>query len=185
MKNNLLLVFLALACIASVAYSGTITANSNDAVDIYQLRKELVRAVNNKCLTAAGLKYNATDKECFATTNTITTVHSGVLNSVAAVASQAFSATTPVIPAGKRGYIIIGVNSSDVYSSKHSQPVSYDHELIVPLLDEGIAPVGLIKIVAGADGSFTPGTTELDDASCTITITDLHSIPLSLDMKQR
>jgi hypothetical protein len=184
MKNLILLVCVALVCV-SVAYGGTITPSSNDAVDIYQLRKELVRAVNNKCLLAAGLKYNATDTECFATTNTITTVHSGMLNSAAAVASQAFSATTPVIAAGKRGYIIIGVNSSDVYSSKHSQAVSYDHELIVPLLDEGIAPVGLIKIVAGADGSFTPGTTGLDDASCTITITDMHSLPLSLDLRQR
>jgi hypothetical protein len=184
MKNNLLLVFIALVCIVSVAYSGTITANSNDAGDIFQLRKELVRAVNNKCLLAAGLKFNATDKECFATTNTITTVHSGVFNSVSAVASQAFSATTPVIPVGKRGYIVIGVNAADVYSSKHSQPVSYDHELVVPMLDEGIAPVGLIKIVANS-GAFTPGTTELDDAGCTITITDLHSLPLSLNIKQR
>ena len=184
MKNLILLAIAVVLCVAT-AQGGTITPSSNDAPDIYQLRKELVRAVNNKCLLAAGLKYNATDTECFATTNTITTVHSGVFNSVSAVASQAFSATTPVIPAGKRGYIVVGVSAADAYSSKHSQPVSYDHELIIPMLDEGIAPVGLIKIVAGADGSFTPGTTGLNDASCTITITDMHSLPLSLDLRQR
>lgn len=184
MKNLILLAIAVVLCVVT-AQGGTITPSSNDAGDIYQLRKELVRAVNNKCLLAAGLKYNATDAKCFATTNTITTVHSGVLNSVSAVASQAFSATTPVIPAGKRGYIVVGVSAADAYSSKHSQPVSYDHELIIPMLDEGIAPVGLIKIVAGADGSFTPGTTGLNDASCTITITDLHSLPLSLNVKQR
>lgn len=184
MKNNLLLVFLALACIASVAYSGTITANSNDAPDIYQLRKELVRAVNNKCLLAAGLKYNATAPAKLETVNTITTVHSGMLNSVAAVSSFTFSDTTAV-PAGKQAYIVVGVNSSDVFSTKHSQAVSYEHELLVPMLDEGIAPVGLIKVVVGSTGVFTPNTTGLNDASCTITITDLHSLPLSLNVKQR
>lgn len=184
MKNLILLASVALLCVATV-YGGTITADSNDAVDIYQLRKELVRAVNNKCLLAAGLKYNATDSKKLETANTITTVHTGVLNSVAAVSSFTLSATTPVIAAGKRAYIIVGVNSSDVFSTVHGQPVDYDHQLTVPMLAEGIAPVGLVKIVAGSDGSFTPGTTGLDDASCTVTITDLHSLPLSLDMKQR
>lgn len=184
MKNNLLLIFLALACIASVAYSGTITANSNDAPDIYQLRKELVRAVNNKCLLAAGLKYNATDSKKLETVNTITTVHTGVLNSVAAVSSFTLSATTPTIPTGYRAYIVVGVDSSDVFSTVHGQPVLYDHQLTMPLLAEGIAPVGLIKVVS-ASATFTPGTTGLDSASHTITISDLHSIPLSLTVKQR
>jgi hypothetical protein len=183
MKNLILLAIAVVLCVVT-AYGGTITPSSNDAVDIYQLRKELVRAVNNKCLLAAGLKYNATASAKLETANTITTVHSGMFNSVSAVSSFTFSDTTAV-PAGKQAYIVVGVNSSDVFSTKHGQAVSYAHELKVPLLDEGIAPVGLIKVVVGSTGVFTPNTTGLNDASCTITISDMHSIPLSLDMKQR
>jgi len=183
MKNLFILAFVALVSV-SVAYGGLITANSNDAVDIYQLRRELVYAVNNKCLSSAGLKFNATASAKLETANAITTVHSGVLNAVAAVSSFTFSATT-AIPAGKRAYIVVGVNSSDVFSTIHGVPVTYDHQLVVPMPAEGIAPVGLVKIVVGSDGIFTPNTTGLDDASCTVTITNLHSLPLSLDMKPR
>jgi hypothetical protein len=185
MNNRLLIavLFVTLVVVGSV-YADLITAQGSKAQDVYQLQKELVYAVNNKSLTSAALKFNATAPAKLETASACTVVNSGLFNSVAAVSSFTFSATTQ-IPAGKRGYIIVGVNSSDVFSTVHSPAVTYDHQLIVPMLAEGIAPVGLIKVIAAADGVFTPNTTLLNDASCTITISNLHSLPLSLDVKDR
>lgn len=180
-----LMVVLMLVVLAVTAFAGTITPNSNDARDQYQILKELVYAVNNKALSSAVIAINAGAKAKFDTTGNYTVVNNGVLNAVASNTAHTFTAPVSAIPAGYRGVFIIGAKADDSIVTKQSRSVLYDHQLVTPMLADGVAPIGLIKVAVDSDGIFTPNTTLLDDASCTVTITNLHSLPLSLDVKTR
>lgn len=184
MKRAVIALVAILAC-ALVAYGGQITPNGMNQADVYQLMSELVYAVNNKCLTTPTLGVNAGAKAKFDTTANFTAVNSGVLNAVTASAACTFSTPITTIPASKRAIFAIGVTAADAVVTKQSAVVSYDHQLVIPKFPEGTALIGTIKVVAAADGQFVPNTTALDDASCTITITNMHSLPLSLNVKAR
>lgn len=184
MKRAVIALVAILAC-ALVVYAGQITPNGANQSDVYQLMSELVYAVNNKCLTTPTLAINAGAKEKFDTTANFTAVNSGVLNAVTASAAQTFTAPVTTIPASKRAIFAIGVKADDSVVTKQSRVVDFDNQLVIPKFPEGTAIIGTIKVVTAADGQFVPNTTLLDDASCTITITNMHSLPLSLDVKAR
>ena len=184
MKRAVIALVAVMAC-ALVVYAGQITPNGANQADVYQLMSELVYAVNNKCLTTPTLGINAGAKAKFDTTTNFTAVNSGVLNAVTASAAKTFTAPVSTITAGKRAIFAIGVTAADAIVTKQSKIVSYDNQLVTPKFPEGTALIGTIKVVAGANGQFVPNTTLLDDASCTVTITNMHSLPLSLDVKAR
>lgn len=183
--NRAVIALIAIMACALVGYAGQITPNGMDQQDVYQLMNELVYAVNNKCLASAGIAVNSGAKAKFDVANSITVVNSGVLNSVASITARTFSTPISTITAGKRAIFAIGVEADDDIVTKQSAVVTYDHQLVTPKLPEGTAMIGTIKVIAAADGQFVPNTTLLDDASCTVTITNMHSLPLSLNLKSR
>jgi hypothetical protein len=178
---SLILVVLAIA----TASADLITVQSSKIEDRYQILKDIVYAVNNRNLQDANLGVDGSAKAKWITASDTVVVCSGAFNAVAASTTHTFSTPVQTIPAGKMAIFTLGVDADDVTVTKQSPVVSYSHQLVTPMLDEGQAILGTILIVADADGQFIPNTTLLDDASCTVTITDMHSLPLSLDLRQR
>lgn len=178
---SLILVVLAIV----TASADLITVQSSKIEDRYQILKDIVYAVNNRNLQDANLALDSGAKAKWKTASDTVVICSGVFNPVTASSAHTFSTPVQTIPAGKMAIFTVGVGADDVAVTKQSPVVSYAHQLVTPMLSEGQAILGTIKIVAGSDGQFIPNTTLLDDASCTVTITDMHSLPLSLDLRQR
>jgi len=183
-KRTTILV-LAIVSLCLAAFGGQITERAMKPQDHFQWMKDVVHAVNNRSLGSAGIAINSGAKAKFDLGNDIVVINSGVFNSVGASTANTFDAPVAVVPASKRCLFIVGVNASDEVITKQSPVVSYDHQLVLPLLPEGVAPVALIKVVVAADGIFTPNTTALDNTSCTITLTNIAQTPVSLDVNQR
>lgn len=183
-KRTALLV-LAIVSLCLVASGDQITERAMKPQDHFQWMKDVVHAVNNRSLSSAGIAINAGAKAKFDLVNGITIINSGVINAVGSSTGNTFDSPVVTVPAGKRCLFVVGVNASDEVITKQSRVVSYDHQLVLPLLPEGVAPVASIKVVAAADGVFVPNTTALDNASCTITLTNISHTPVSLDVNQR
>lgn len=181
MRNSLALI-LVVILIGSVVYADLITDKGSKPQDIYQLYKELVYVANNKNLSDANLTYNSA---YIAIGSDTTAVCSGKFNPVTATNTISFTSGHASLAASKRCYFSVGVDASDNFYTKQSSIVDSDSLLTIPKFDEGIAMLGLIKVVTGSDGAFVPGTTALNAASNSVTFTDYYSLPLSLDIKLR
>ena len=185
MNRFILTILLVVALGALTAFGGQITERAMQPQDHFQWMKDMVHAVNNRSLSSMAVGINSGAKAKFDTTATATVICSGVFNSVSPSTANTFDTPVTTITAGKRSVFVIGVNASDEIITKQGPVVSYDYQLVIPLLDEGVAPIATIKVVATSDGQFVPNTTALDNASCTVTITNISNTPVSLNVNQR
>lgn len=183
-KSLLVLSLVVAALIGSLVYADQITPRAAHPQDIYQLYKDLVYAVNNKNLLDANLGFNASSKAKIRIASGTTAICNGVPVAITATNTILFS-TSQVVAAGNRCIFAVGVNASGVFSTKQSQIVTTDAQLVTPLFDNGVALLGTIKVVCAAGGGFTPNTTALDAANNTVTFTDMYSLPVSLTVNQR
>jgi hypothetical protein len=81
---------------------------------------------------------------------------------------------TTVQAASSTKYYMLGLNSSGTAS------VTTGTSSALPAVPSGVCPVGYVKIVTSAAGTFIPGTTLLDAAQVTATYVNLSCYPLTL-----
>ena len=184
MKNYTALLLVAIL-ICGVVLADTLSDKGSKIEDIYQFYEDLAYAVDNRNLSDANLGYNSGAAAKIQIGSDTTVVCSGVFNPVTATNTILFDSSSISIPASKMAIFIVGVDADDTFYTKQSPVVSSANKLVTPLFADGIAPLGTIKVVCGSDGVFVPNTTALNAASNTVTFTDLHTLPVSLNIKQR
>jgi hypothetical protein len=138
--------------------------------DVYN---ESVRELlGNFCLTACTLAINAASAATFRTTGTTTYTVDGRFRTKAALSAQAFSPVAGFhagVPIGQVGYYVVALDAAGTVRT-------FEGIGMVPDVDNGFTPIGIIKVVANSV-AFVPGTTALDNAGLAVTYTDVAILP--------
>lgn len=141
------------------------------------------------------------------TTGAIVSQIGGVTRSRAELAAQSLAPTHDIFgnantsvyaqPIGSTVYYVLGVNAAGTVSivqgtfagqnlvppvtsgvgALANSGTSFVGDGSVPSLPDGFAPAGLLKVVNGSAGTFTPGTTNLNTAGLALTFWDINLIP--------
>lgn len=164
-------------------YAGQITERAAKPYDVYQLRKELVYTANHVTLSAAGVGSATT---YMTVTNTPVVVVNNTHVTLTATNTIEFSSGHIALDDAEMCYFGLCADSSGDYSTIQGPIVTNSAYLKVPMPDTGKTLIGLIKVVCDNPGVFTPNTTSVAaPASATITISDVYTLPVSLDMSPR
>lgn len=171
-----------------------------------QLTGPVRHLVGNRCLSRPVLAIGTT-KSAFNTTAAAEYVIDGIIRNKAAMTSEALVALKAsthlpaaladwrqpsgadgsfyVQPANKTVYYVLCLNAAGtavvVQGTYDGQPLQGGYaegDGSVPMIPDGVAPFGLIKVVTGAT-TFTVGTTLFDAANVTTTFYDIASLPAS------
>lgn len=185
MRNQILVLLAIVLLIGGAAYAGSLTALGNSPVDMQQFREDIVYAVNNKTLADPDIGYNSSSKANLELGNSITVICAGKFNAVTASNTLTFSSGHATVPASSKCIFAFGVDADDDFYTKQSPIVTYDHQLVIPKFDDGIAMLGTVKVESNSSGAFIPNTTAMDDSDLTVTFTDYYNLPLSLNINQR
>lgn len=124
------------------------------------------------CLTACTLAINAASAATFKTTGTTTYTSDGKFKTKAALAAQAFAPVSGFhtgLAIGQTGYYVVALDGAGVVKT-------FEGIGLLPDVDGGYTPIGIIKVVANS-AAFVPGTTALDAAGLTVTYTDVSVLP--------
>ena len=134
--------------------------------------------ISNQTLGSVGLAIKAAESADAKTANAVAQCISGVINSLAAIATIDLSALSGTsIPDGSGLLIVLFANASDTVSAIESDVTTDTAAIAVPdYAPAGLAPFGAIKIVNGSGSAFTVGTTALDTSDVTVTYYNLSWI---------
>jgi hypothetical protein len=170
------------------------------------LRGSLIRSIANCCLNKPVLAINLGGALTVKTTNAITAVINGIVYSITALAAKALL-TPPTslvpnslpfytLPIGKTCWLLLVTKSDGTIYCIQSDYLGRDLSAygrpdkgqgLIPdvpdvvasnPLTDGLAPFGLIKVVATA-ATFLPGTDALDKANVAFTFYDIAVSPAS------
>ena len=169
-------------CVLSL-YAGEITERAAKTSDIYQLRKELAYKADHKVFGSAEIGSATVYLTVVATP---TAVVNNEFVTLTATNTISFSSGHTALGDGEQCYFGLCVDSAGAYSTIQGPIVTNANYLKVPMPSTGYTMIGLVKVVADNPGVFTPNTTSVAaPASATITLTNVHGLPISLDLSRR
>ena len=158
------------------------------------------RLLGDRCYVYGTLAINAASAATVKTTGAVIFSVDGVMYTKAALSAQSIAITHDqfgrdvttqpslaayVQPANSTVYYVLGLNAAGTvatvqggYSGQsltvNGQPFVSDGSM--PVLPNGYAPIGVLKVATGAV-TFTPATTALDAASVTTTYFNVSTLP--------
>ena len=149
------------------------------------------RTLGNVCLASVGLAIHGTNTENVLTANAVALVNGGLFNAFAAqteidISGKSFfdaagdSITAPTsVPDGYTCKFVLAANSADAIVVICGKPIltSQGDDADWPILPDGYAPFGGIKVGNASGAAFVIGTTDLDAAGITDTYYNLMTIP--------
>lgn len=163
----------------------------------------LRRAIGDRCYSKVVLAINAAGAATVKTTNAANFTVDGIFYTKAALAAQSIAVTHNLLglpvsgasasgpgayvqPASTTVHYVVALNAAGtvavVQGGYNGLAVTLPGGIVstskgeVPVVPEGYAPIGVMKVVLGAT-TFTPGTTLLDAANVTVTYTDISLLP--------
>lgn len=183
MKRFVAIALVMLMAFFASLYAGRITERAAKPYDVYQLRKELVYTANHVALGAAGVGSATT---YLTVTNTPVVVANNTHVTLTATDTIEFSAGHIALDDAEMCYFGLCADSSGAYTTIQGPIVTNSAYLKVPMPETGKTLIGLVKVVCDDPGVFTPNTTSVAaPASATITISDVYTLPVSLDLSPR
>lgn len=159
------------------SYAGTVSGQGWGQGDAATLLEELVYSSNFGTLSDMGVSYAT--KYIVITTGDAYNFNGSVYTSIASN-TLTFSAGHTALTASQQCVFIVGLTATGAVGTTQSRIVASSADEPTPVFSTSYAPIGKIKVVTAATGAFTPNTTNLNDASCTITISDYKYKPISM-----
>lgn len=176
-------VLLLMVSLISLVYGGEITERAAKPGDVFQLRKELAYHAGHKLLGSAGISSATT---YLTVTNTPVAIVDNEFVTLTATNTLSFTSGHTSLGDGEMCYFGVCVDGSGDYSTIQGPITTTANYLKVPMPVSGKTMIGLVKVVCTDPGVFVPGTTSVAaPASATITITNVHSLPISLNLRRR
>lgn len=129
--------------------------------------------VGTRAATAAGLTIGSSDASKLKIANTVQYSIGGVAYSVT-TEEVAFTDTTVQAASTTRYYVLAynAAGTGTIYNGTTSSDL--------PTIPVTHCPVGYVKVVTDATGTFVPATDDLSDAAVTDTYVDITVLPLTL-----
>lgn len=162
-----------------VGQTDPITARGMKQGDLYNLLNDIVYNGNNRCFNKVGM-----------TTNTAQiTIASGPIYAIDGVTYHGVATTTISFTAGTaltasqkcRFGVLAGTTGLYTTSQGRIVPSTVaDASVPWPSNASSKTMIGSVLVETNSTGAFTPGTTDLGDASITVTLTNRTAKPLSL-----
>ena len=134
MKKIFIIALIAMVAIPFAIMASEITANGSHAIDVQQLREELVYSANHKLESSAGI---GSATVYLTVTGTPIAVVSNEFVTLATANTIEFSSPTTTVGNSKFCLFAIGVQADGSYVTKQSPIVSYDTNLVLPMFDAG------------------------------------------------
>lgn len=144
---------------------------------------KLLAQANNRCFTSAGAAMSAGTKDRIKTANSISyAINGNLYTEAAADPVGAWTAGHTGLGNSEEAYYLLCVDDAGDFSTVEGDIVAAGDGCVPPALPADVAPVALVKIVTTGSGTFTPDTTNLDDAGLdSVTFTDLSVLTGSSD----
>ena len=167
--------------VTQMAFAGTITPTGINQEDLVAVMNDLAYARNYGTLCNMGVTSATT--YLVITTGGPYKFNGNVYTSTASN-TLTFSTGHKALAASQKCIFTVGLTAAGVVGTLQSRVVSSavaDPDVVVSTT---YAPIAKIKIVTNSTGVFTPNTTNISNASCTVTTTQMANKEVSLTVNE-
>lgn len=171
------LAILMLLCSLTASYAGEITGQGMTQRDLYEWLYDTTYAMNNGTLSDMGVV--ASGVYIVIGAGGAYKVNGQVYTSTATTTGT-FTAGHDALAASEKCIFTIGLNTSGTIVTTQSEIVPATSDDPAVPRPANIAPIARLEVETNSTGVFTPNTTSLADASCTVTFADYAHKTISL-----